>query len=41
MKKRRFDGYVYDFSVDYDSIGADDLKDIQKYLIEENDVVHV
>ena len=28
MKKRRFDGYVYDFSVDYDSIGADDLKDI-------------
>ena len=28
-----FNGYVYDFSVDYDAIAVDDIKDIQKYLM--------
>ena len=28
MKKTRSDGYVYDFSVDYDAIAADDTLDI-------------
>ena len=41
MKKTRFTGYVYDFSVDYDSIAVDDIKDIHKYLIRKNDIVHV
>ena len=32
MKKNRFYGYVYDFSVDYDAIAANDILDIHKYL---------
>ena len=28
MKKAVFNGYVYDFSVDYDAIAVDDVKDI-------------
>ena len=33
MKRTGFNGYVYDFSVDYDATDADDVKDIRKYLI--------
>ena len=33
MKKTGFNGYVYDFSVDYDTTGVDDIKDIHKYLM--------
>ena len=32
MKNTGFHGYVYDFSVDYDAIGVDDILDIHKYL---------
>ena len=39
MKKTGFNGYVYDFSVDYDSIDVDDIKDIHKYLMKKNDIV--
>ena len=39
MKKTGFTGYVYDFSADYDSISADDIKEIHKYLMKENDIV--
>ena len=39
MKKSRFNGYVYDFSVDYDATDADDIKDIHKYLIKKNNIV--
>ena len=28
MKKTGFTGYVYDFSVDYNAIAVDDIKDI-------------
>ena len=31
MKKTGFNGYIYDFSVDYDAIAVDDIKDIHKY----------
>ena len=31
--KTGFNGYIYDFSVDYDSIAADDIKHIHKYLM--------
>ena len=34
MKKTGFNGYVYDFSVDYDAIAVDDILDIHKYLME-------
>ena len=33
MKKTGFTRYVYDFSVDYDAITVDDVKDIHKYLM--------
>ena len=33
MKNTGFNGYVYDFSVDYDAIAVDDIKDIHKYLM--------
>ena len=33
MKKTGFNGYVYDFSVDYDAAGVDDILHIHKYLM--------
>ena len=39
MKRTGFTGYVYDFSVDYDPIAVDDIKDIHKYLMEKNNIV--
>ena len=39
MKRTGFTGHVYDFSVDYDSISVDDIKDIHKYLMKKNDIV--
>ena len=33
MKNTRLNGYVYDFSVDYDAIAFDDMSDIQRYLM--------
>ena len=39
MKKAGFYGYVYDFSVDCDAIGVDDILDIHKYLMKKRDIV--
>ena len=33
MKRTGFNGYIYDFSVDYDATDIDDIKDIRKYLL--------
>ena len=33
LKKTGFNGYVYDFSVDYDATDVDGIKDIHKYLM--------
>ena len=33
MKKTGFNGYVYDFSVDYDATDFDDILDIDKCLM--------
>ena len=38
-KKTGFNGYVYDFSVDYNAIDVDDIKDIHKYLMKKNDIL--
>ena len=38
MKKTGFNGYIYEFSVDYDSIAVDDILDIHRYLMKKNDV---
>ena len=32
------DGYVYDFSVDYDAMAVNDILDIHKYLMEKHDI---
>ena len=32
-------GYVYDFSVDYDAIAVDDILDIHKYLMKKNNII--
>ena len=39
MKKTVLNGYVYDFSVDYDAIAGNDILDIRKYLMEKNGIV--
>ena len=39
MKKTGLNGYIYDFSVDYDAIAVDDILDIHKYLMEKNGIV--
>ena len=39
MKSTGFTGYVYDFSVDYNAIAVDDIKDINKYLMEKNSMI--
>ena len=39
MKKTGFNGYVYDFSVDYDATDVDDILDIHKYLMKKNNIV--
>ena len=41
MKKAGFNGYVYDFSVDYNVTDVDAIKDIHKYLMKKNDIVRV
>ena len=39
MKKTGFDGYVYDFSVDYDAIALNDILDIHKHLLKKDDII--
>ena len=40
MQKTGLNGYVYDFSVDYDTIGNNKILDIHhKYLMKKNDIV--
>ena len=41
MKKKKtgFNGYVYNFSDDYDAAAADDILDIHKYLMNKNNIV--
>ena len=40
MEKTGFTGYVYDISVDYFPIAADDIKDSHKYLMTKNNIVY-
>ena len=39
MKKTGFNGYIYDFSTDYNAIAVSDILDIHKYLMEKNGIV--
>ena len=38
MKRTGFSDYVYDFSIDYDSISVNDIKNIHKYLMRKNNI---
>ena len=40
-KKKGFNGYAYNFIVDYDATVVDDIKYIHKYLMKKNDIVRV
>ena len=39
MKRAGFTGYIYDFSVDYNSIAVYKIKIIHNYLMKKNDTV--
>ena len=39
MKKTGFNGYIYDFSTDYNAIAVSNILDIHKYLIKKNKIV--
>ena len=39
MKRTGFTGYVYDFSVDYEAIAVDDIKNIHKYFMKKNNII--
>ena len=39
IKKTRFNGYVYDFSIDHNPSNTDSIKDIHKYLMKKNGIV--
>ena len=39
MKINGLNGYIYDFSVDYDAFAVDNILEIHKYLKENNGVV--
>ena len=39
MKKAGFNGYIYDFSSDYNTIAVSDILDIHKYLMKKNGIV--
>ena len=39
MKKTGLTGYVYDFSAEYNAVTLDDFKDINKYLMKNNNIV--
>ena len=39
VKKTGFNGYIYDFSTDYNAIAVSDILDIHKYLMKKNGIV--
>ena len=39
MRDTGFNGYVHDFSVDYNATDVDDIKEIHKYLTKKNNIV--
>ena len=38
-EKTGLNGYVYDFSIDYDAIAVDDILDNHKYLMKKNNMI--
>ena len=40
MRKTGLNGYVYDFSADYDGIAVDNISDIHKYLVKKDNMIY-
>ena len=38
-KENGFNGHIYDFNIDYDTIDVDDILDIHMYLMKKNEIV--
>ena len=38
-EKTGFNGYMYDFSADYDATSVDNIKKIHKYLMKKNNMI--
>ena len=41
MKRKGFNGYVYDFSLNYDATNVNDIKDIHKYLMKKKNIMYM
>ena len=39
MRKTGLNGYVYNFSADYDVVAVDDILDIYNHLMKKNDIL--
>ena len=39
LKDTGLNGYVYDFSVNYDATAVDDIKDIHRYFMKKNNII--
>ena len=39
MKKTGFNGYIYDFSTDYNAIAVSDIQNIHNYLMKKNGII--
>ena len=39
MKRTWFNGYLYDFSIDYNATDVDDMKDIHTFLMKKSNIV--
>ena len=39
MKKTGLNGYIYNFSADYDVIAVDDILHVNKYLMKKNNMI--
>ena len=39
MKKTGLNGYIYDFSADYDALAIDDILDIHRFLMKKNNII--
>ena len=39
MKRTGFNGYVYDFSVDYNAISVDGILEIHTYLMKKDNMI--
>ena len=39
MKKTGFNGYIYDFSTDYNAVKISDIQNIHRYIMKNNEIL--